>query len=311
MGEVVVSVDAELSWGYHDLDDVPARIDRAREGWRTATALFDRYDVPATWAIVGHLLLDSCDGRHEDHPRGPEWFPCTAGPATGDDDWRAPDLVEALLASGPDHEVGTHTFSHVLMDGTASRRTATAEFALSRDAADAYGLDLESVVFPRNLVGHRDVLADQGYTCYRGVRPRAWYESSTLRPLLKLADWSQFGKQPPLVTPSVDAYGLVNVPASLYLYSFEGPMREVLTRVTDDPVVAVARRGIEKAVAGDGVFHMWLHPHNLLQPGGTDRLDAVLAYLSRRRAETDLSVRTMGEIARERRDDEAGLSERA
>ena len=89
------------------------------------------------------------------------------------------------------------------------------------------------------------------------------------------------------------------MPASLYLFSFEGGARRAAKRLGYRPIVAVAKRGIDAAAEADGVFHMWLHPHNLLQPDGVQRLDAILDYLDRRRAETDLTVRTMAEVARE------------
>lgn len=300
MGDVVVSVDAELAWGYHDLAGTPAHVADAREGWRTAVSLFGEHDVPATWAVVGHLLLDDCDGRHADHPLGPEWFSCSSGGATADD-WCAPDLVEALLDSGPDHEVGSHTFSHVLMtDERTTPEVVDAELAASRAAAERFGLPLDSFVFPRNHVGHRDRLAEYGFTCYRGTRPRTWYDGSRLRPLLKLLDWSA-GAAPPLVRPTLDEHGLVDVPASLYLFSFEGVARDAARLAGHDPVVAVAKRGVERAVAEDGLLHLWFHPHNLVQPGGVGRLDAILAHVARRRDETDLGVRTMGSVAREAR----------
>lgn len=292
-----MSIDAELGWGYHDLPAAPDRVDHAREGWHATRRLLAKHDVPATWGIVGHLMLESCDGRHADHPLGSSWFPCSPGRATPNDDWRAPDLVDTVLSAEQGHELASHSFSHAVMnDESVTRAVAETEVVESVAAADR---DLESFIYPRNRVAHRDVLAEGGFRCYRGTPPDRWYDGSPARPLLKLADWSRFGRAPPIVTPSVDEHGLVNVPASLYLFSFEGRAREAARRLGRRPVVSVAKRGIEKAVGADGVFHLWFHPHNLLQPDGVERLDAVLEHLARRREETDLEVRTMGEIARD------------
>lgn len=298
MGEVVISIDAELAWGYHDLETVPDRIDDAREGWQSTLRLLEKHDVPATWAIVGHLFLDACDGRHTGHPLAPTWFSCVPGQATPHDDWHAPDLIEAVQSAEQDHEIGSHNFSHVVMNGDdVDRAVADAEIAESVAAARRFGIELESFVYPRNRVAHRDVLAERGFSCYRGTRPRRWYDDTAVRPLMKLADWSPVGFEPPIVTPTVDEHGLVDVPASLYLFSFEGAARRAAKRLGYPPVVSVAKRGIDEAVEDDGVFHMWFHPHNLLQPDGTERLDAILEHLDRRREETDLTVRTMGEVA--------------
>lgn len=299
MGDVVVSLDAELSWGYHDLPDAPDRLEYARQGWKAALSALDTYRIPATWAIVGHLFHRECDGVHADHPLGETWFSCTAGTADSADEWRAPDLIDALRESETGHEIAAHTYSHVPMKAPyVTDEIADAEFEGCLRAAAEHDLSLETLVFPRNQVAHRDRLAASGFQCYRGVRPRRWYEETPLRPAAKLVDWSSIGTAPDLVHPSVDEYGLVNVPASLYLYSFQGPARTAAACVGSDPVLAAAKRGVRKAATNDGVFHVWLHPHNLRSPGGETRFSRLLAYIDDVRARTDLRVRTMRDVAR-------------
>lgn len=296
MGDVVVSLDAELAWGYHDLADAPPRIERARDGWRAAFDLLDRYHVPATWAVVGHLFLDDCDGRHPDHPLSGDWFSCELGDPDGD--WCAPDLVAELDDAAVGHEVGGHAFSHVPMNEPwVTAEIASAEFECCQRAAAGLDCSLDSFVYPRNWVEYRERLADADFACYRGPRPRPWYADSRLRPVLKFLDHSPLGRTTPVVEPAVDEHGLVNVPASLYLYSFEGRARELADRLGYDPIVEVAKRGVDAVAESDGVFHVWLHPHNLLQSGGRERFENVLAYVARARDTTDLEVRTMGEVA--------------
>jgi peptidoglycan/xylan/chitin deacetylase (PgdA/CDA1 family) len=56
----VISVDAELGWGFHDIDPPTSRVEAARTGWKRLAGLFNEYDVPATWAVVGR----QCDEQH-------------------------------------------------------------------------------------------------------------------------------------------------------------------------------------------------------------------------------------------------------
>jgi len=305
MGDVVISLDAELAWGYHDRPTPPTRMRAARSGWVAALELFDQYEVPATWAVVGHLFLGECDGRHAGHPLGAEWFDDDPGGSADEDGlWYAPEFVDAVADRPVGHELACHSFSHVEFgDERTTEAAAEREVTACLRAADRRGVSLDSFVFPRNRVGHRAVLADHGFDCYRGVRPKFTYEDSRLRPVAKVADCYLGLSMPPVVTPTVDEYGMVDVPASLYLFSFEGLARSVLGSVWDEPTAAVARRGIDRAADGDGVFHMWLHPHNLLQPGGLERMADVLSYLDRRRRETDLEVKTMRAVADEYRDE--------
>ena len=230
-----MSVDAELGWGFHDLSQAPTgRVRAGREGWRTLLDLFEYYELPATWGIVGHLFLSECDGTHPEVPAPDEWFAC-GSPDTVWDRHRffAPDLVRSVVESPVAHDVGLHSFSHPIFgDVETSEARARAEVDAAVEAARGFGVDPTSFVFPRNRVDHRSVLADSPVTCYRGVRPdegAAWKE--------KVRDAVLGARPPPLVRPTVDEYGLVNFPVSLYLFGFQGPAREVAVRVRTDPIV--------------------------------------------------------------------------
>ena len=121
-------------------------------------------------------------------------------------------------------------------------------------------------------------------------------------PLAKLTAATVGAPAPRLVSPEIDEHGLVNVPASLYLFSFEGRPRRLVTTLFEDPVVAHARRGIDAAAGGDDVFHMWLHPNNLTGRPEIARLRAIFDYLDDRR--NDVRIETMGEVATRVRDEQ-------
>ncbi|WP_459191998.1 polysaccharide deacetylase family protein [Halosimplex sp. J119] len=293
MGSVVVSVDAELGWGFIDYDSPPEqRVESGRSGWRTLCRLFEAYDVPATWAVVGHLFHDSCDGRHPDHPVGSDWFARERGEwADRPDLTCGPELIERVAESDVDHEIGCHTYSHVLFgDEGTTDEIADADLARSRAVAEEWGIELSSVAFPRNDVGHRDQLAEHDFDAYRGVRPT---RRRTLPQKLKTVTVGS--GHPPIVTPAVDEYGLVNIPASLFLYSYEGTLLRATKPVVGDPVVELVERGLEAAASDDGVLHLWLHPNNLLGEPQVSRMEAVLGAIDARREE--VPVETMGEIA--------------
>lgn len=253
--------------------------------------------MPATWAVVGHLFLQDCDGRHDGHPTPDGWFARERGEWADRRDLRfAPNLVDAVADANAGHEIGCHTFSHVECGNPqTTRETARAEFVASLEAAASASVEpaMSSVVFPRNRVGHRDVLAQCGFTCYRGNRPNGdAFGPSSLRKAAFVA-----GGTPPLVEPSVDEFGLVDVPASLYLFGFQGPARRVCELVWRDPIVAAARRGIDAAARSDRVFHLWYHPNNLVTDSDVERLRAVVEYIDRRRADGAIKVETMADVA--------------
>ncbi|SEP73781.1 polysaccharide deacetylase family protein [Natrinema salaciae] len=293
MGSVVISLDAELGWGFHDLAEPPTeRVEAGRRGWSVMVELFEEFDVPATWAVVGHLMLESCDETHADHPAPAGWFERERTDWAARDDLRfGPDLVADILESDVDHEFASHSFSHVLFGRPETdRELADAELERSRELAAEWNQSIDSFVYPRNDIGHRDVLADHGIAAYRGGSPtrdgvRGVFDST-------IRDRSM------LVDPAVDEHGLVNVPASMFLFGFEGPARTVAESIWEDPMVALARRGIDEAAHTDGLFHMWLHPNNLTHERDDRRMRAILSHLDSQRSATDLTVETMADVAR-------------
>jgi hypothetical protein len=278
-GAFVVSIDLELAWGTSDrpLDARRrARLGRERTIVERLLAAFARHDVRATWAVVGRLLRDGC----------------------GDDPlWHGADLVERITAARPAHELASHSFCHLPYDEARTSRAAVAvDLALARGAHAAARLPFASFVFPRNVVGFRDLLAAAGVRVYRG-RSRAWYDGLPPVRLRRALDLLDFVVVPwaRTVRPVVDDTGLVDVPDSLLLYDRRGLCRLRPARA----VVAKSRRALDAAARRGEVFHLWFHPANFVDRTGEQLavLDAVLAHAGRLRAAGRLENRTLGEFA--------------
>lgn len=105
-GRFTISIDVELAWGSCDRPLQPgdyATIGHEREVVQRLLDLFEAYNVRATWAIVGHLLLRESpwDGEtaHPDFPRPvvrnevQDWF-CQLPKTPNDPTWYGPDLVD-------------------------------------------------------------------------------------------------------------------------------------------------------------------------------------------------------------------------
>jgi peptidoglycan/xylan/chitin deacetylase (PgdA/CDA1 family) len=285
MGHVVISVDARLGWGRHAAPAPPVeRIAAARDGWRALVELFDTFDVPVTWAVVGHLLLTECDGEHEGYPDG--WFARDRGGWGGDRGLlEAPALVDAVLDSGPDHELAAHTFSNVAF-AEASRELARREVINAIRAAHDRGLEPRTFVFPGQPV-HRDLLAEWGFSAYCGRGPRG-------RPgwLRRVGQRLLGNRRPPLARPRLDEFGLVRLPRCSAPLGARS--RSLLDAVGSDGAVRAAQRGIDAAADSDGgVFHLRLRPAQVARDSDRDRLRTVLAYLD----DGPVSVETVGTIA--------------
>jgi peptidoglycan/xylan/chitin deacetylase (PgdA/CDA1 family) len=269
-----LSLDFELIWGTLDKPKWPRFLPLCRvERERVVPALlglFEKYSLPATWCVVGHLMLEGCDGAHGD--------PVRFGMDPGTNEGRAPlfyarELVEHIRSCRAPQEIGSHSFSHAIFS-ECDTATAEAELSAAVEAARAMGIEPRSFVFPRNSIGHLERLAAHGFTTYRGESPR-WYDHGQCPRLLRrtghLVDILTVAP-PPLVKPRLEANGLWNVPASMLFTPAFGVRKAV-------PVgwrVARARRGLLEAARRGGVFHLWLHPTDLAA-----RTEAMLGGLER------------------------------
>jgi len=287
-GVFTISLDLELIWGALDLDG-PERFRKACEIERSVVIdrlldLLVEFDISATWCVLGHLFLDQCEAG--DGPKHPEivrpshsWYPY---------DWFRQDpggaehsqplffgrsLVERIKSSAVPQEIGCHSFSHIVFgDPGCSRTAAESEIAECVRLARQMGIDLRSFAFPRNRVGHLDVLAEYGFTCYRGPEP-TWYERAGIPASLKrmghLLDVF-VAATPPLVDCERAEFGLWNIPGSMIYFPSHGIRRFVPMPLR----VKRAIKGLNAAASKGRTFHLWFHPTNM-----ADQMEKMFAGL--------------------------------
>jgi len=282
-GAMVFSLDFELAWGTRTSSEAPPPpgLSRVEEVVERLLAIFARHGVSATWATVGHLVLrreELMDGRFNWDLPEPDlpWFQGKwyEGIPAFDSDagsaYYAPELVRAILDCPVPQELACHTFTHMLLgDGDCTSEVAAAELWKSQQAAGNWGVELSSLVFPRNRVGHLAEVAAAGFRCYRGENSE-WYwfgHASGLfeRRWLRLPVWclryldERLCLTPPL-PPVRHRGGLWEIPHSMF---FPG-MRGVSKWITPAARVRRAVKGLRRAARQHRVFSIWTHPHNFL-----------------------------------------------
>jgi len=312
-GTMVVSLDLELAWGRFDLLPLVTLEHESRQERKHITpllALFDRYDIPATWAVVGHLMLERCV-RNQQGIAHPDllphayysWFPldwycfdpCTtveSAPA-----WYAPDIVERIRRTRVRHEIGSHSFGHIYYgDPECTPSVAVADLDAALEAAARQGIALKSLVFPRNQVGHLDVLKRFGFRSYRGPEPPLIRtENRALQRAVHFLD-QLLALRPRAVRAEETLPGLWNLPGNHFFIARDG-MRKMIPMASR---VLKGKRGIAQAVETGGLYHLWFHPFNLNEDTEAmmSGLAAIFEYAHRMREQGLLEVLTMDDYAR-------------
>ncbi|MGC9336219.1 MAG: hypothetical protein ACP5JJ_18920 [Anaerolineae bacterium] len=316
-GAFTISLDLELAWGAFDLwgggttkipDSLAAIFLHTREVVIDALLeLFRQYQVPATWAVVGHLFLDHCEPvngvKHPDMPRPTHsWFKGDwyardpASTVEADPIWYGRDIVEKIMRTEPRQEVGCHSFSHVIFgDEGCSEKVAEAEVRKCVALAHDLGIEPKSFVFPRSQEGHHQVLSKYGFSCYRTPRP-GWFDvlGGRARGFARLVN-DAFGLSPPCAVVKKEPNGLWSISASAYYRSVYGVGRFVPIRSR----IRQCLKGIDKAIDTRGVFHLCLHPWNLAVETEPliQGLGTILRYAAKASLEGRLDLLSMAQLA--------------
>lgn len=287
-GIVVFSADFEMAWAFryskkrgHMAVEMGLR---ERNNFSTILGSFDKYNIPVTWATVGHLFLEHChkDEKGVAHPDMPrpvhfenrnwlfdkgDWYqhdPCTD--KKNAQAWYAPDLIEQILKSKTKHEIGSHTFSHI--DCTyknCSKELMDAELKKCVELGKAKGITMKSHVFPGGTFGNYESLKENGFTNYRKPFPNE------------------------IDLPIIDEHGLVRMPSSLGMdkdpYEWSASFH-----------LGQFKKFLKRTVSSKQVCHFWFHPS--MDPWYMEEvLPKLLKMVADERDKGTIEILTMGELA--------------
>jgi hypothetical protein len=291
----ILSLDLELLWGLINTRSYRAirllkRVGgvRLRERIDAVLSVLEMYQIPATWAVVGHLLLDPCHEqsdvscKHKPRFTNLHSFDICAN-SCDNTLYFGRDIVEKILSSTVGHEIGHHSFSHPLFS-QISEEVADSEIKAGMETAEHFGIILKSFVFPQNKIGHIDVLKKYGLLVYRGET--LMQSSLRSRSLNKVNGLINEMIAPPVMPKWKN--GIWEIPSSMYFSDPKYPF-SLLPR---------AKLGLWRAIRSNMVFHVWMHPWNLLEYKALGRdFKLFMDYVSRKRNEGKIVVRTMGDFA--------------
>ena len=317
-GAMVISLDFELHWGLRDHvrreDALYRRLTEARRAVVDLTGMFAARDIHATWATVGFLFASE---RQDVEAHMPTERPAYArvdldpyAEPIGPDEEHDPEhlagsLVE-VIATTAGQEVGSHTFSHYYcLEPGQSETTFRADLAAAQSIARWRGLELTSLVLPRNQwnPAYAQTVLDLGFRSIRGPQ-RTWShqsrgggrDRSMVRRGARLAE-AYFGTAPPPTTAwnqVLGPSGLCDIPASAFMRPFD-PSRKRLEPLRRARLVS----GLRHAARHGRIFHMWWHPHNFSQHHAENfsMLGQLLDEFDRLATSEGMQSLTMAEVA--------------
>jgi peptidoglycan/xylan/chitin deacetylase (PgdA/CDA1 family) len=287
-GIITISIDTELAWGFINYPDHPVlkmlREDRSagRDSVNFMLDLFNKNEVPVTWAIVGHLFLNECDGEHLDMPRyKSDWYKCDPGTnLISDPLYYGTDIVEAILSSPIEHEIAAHTFSHVPFS-MCNKCVADAEIKKTLSSAKQVGVNIKTFVYPETKIGHIDLLRDNGIKVYRGPNLSTNSNNGSVCSIIV----NRF--TPPAVTNSSRKNGMLEVPGSMHFGDLRFPFL----------LVPKYERAIKNAINQKKSLNIILHCWSmLLYKNNKRQLEKLLKIIHKYESKEQVRVSTLGNL---------------
>lgn len=280
-GTFVISLDFELMWGIIDVLTKDGygqtHVKQVPEVVTRMISLFEKYDVHATFASVGMIMYPNAKTLLADIPQVyPSYIRSIMSPYEHDYIQQIKPEEECLffqpnvvseICKHKGMEIGTHTYCHYYC--WAEGQTVEqfdADIKKAVEVAGRNGIELKSIVFPRNQVSdeHLRICAQNGITSYRGNalkffdEPKNKFEAIKNRICRLMDAYINVGGMTSIPYDQLERKeGMLNVCASRMLrpYSTRLSFLESLRlRRIKKEITYAARKG--------EMYHLWWHPHN-------------------------------------------------
>lgn len=276
-GNFTISLDFELYWGMRDaqtLESYQEHIRNVHVVIPKLLELFKKYEIHATWAIVGFLFMNDKDqlinNFPEELPRysGKQFDPYNYIKNTDlqKEYHFAPECIN-FIKNTPYQEIGTHTFSHyyALEEGqTYQQFKRDLEAAISIQSPT--GQDCRSIVFPRNQYDkeHLKIIKSLNINFYRGnqkfwlYKPRPFYKEYLWLRLMRLTDaYINISGHNTFTLEERNQNIPINVRASRFLRPYTPRLKSI-----ENLRFRRIQRSMRHAAKYNENYHLWWHPHN-------------------------------------------------
>ncbi len=283
-GHFVISLDYELHWGVFDhrsVNDYKENLANVSRVIDRLIALSDTYSIRLTFATVGFLFAEdkaeliSCSPKNKPQYANNKLNPYLHLNHIGNNEIDDPfhyacSMIEKINAN-KNHEIGTHTFSHYYCDEDGQNIKQFEEDILAaKHVAKNKGINLESIVFPRNMIANKkylEVSYKHGIKSYRGTEKAYMYN---IHPSNAKYNWLLFrllrildcyinitGNNTYSLKNIYKEDKIINLPSSRFLrpyYSF--------IKFLEPLKIQRIKKGMRRAARRNELFHLWWHPHN-------------------------------------------------
>lgn len=279
-GNFVISLDFELHWGVRDkktIQQYGANIKGVHSVIPRLLKVFGEYKVKATFATVGFLFFETKQALIAATPNSlPDYSNKNLSPYShfdqvgenySEDLYHFAPLLIDEIKKYPDHEIGSHTFSHYYcLENGQTVNDFVEDIQAAIEVGKRKNIALTSLVFPRNQFNAEYLKACEalGIICYRGNEHYWFYEAK------KDEEESRFRRGLRLLDAYINISGHncyskdylksnfpVDIPSSRFLRPYSSSLKAF-----DGLRLHRIKSGMTHAAKNNLTYHLWWHPHN-------------------------------------------------
>ncbi|TCK84930.1 polysaccharide deacetylase family protein [Albibacterium bauzanense] len=276
-GTFTISLDFELYWGVFEKVNLQDRLTyfrNTREVIPRMLELFNKFNVHVTWATVGMLFAENWEEWEEINPVcKPNYLNQHVNPYRLQEIYGkrkelefcffAPDLIKQIISS-ENQELASHTYSHYFCQEEGQDEASfDADLEIAVKLAKRLGVDLKSLVFPRNQIrqDYLKICSQHGIEAVRS-NPIDWYWNETgketlMKKVFRTGDaFIPLGSKKSYKLSDTNLEEVIQLKASRFLrpYSSKSIINALrLRRILKE---------MESAAIDKEHYHLWWHPHN-------------------------------------------------
>lgn len=314
-GNFIISLDFELLWGVFDHETKESyreRILGARKAIPRLLELFKKYDIHATWGVVGLLMAENkneqilfsptCVPKYTNNNLSAYNHMQFVGNNEDEDYFHFANSLVNLILKYENQEIASHTYSHYYCNEDGQNETSFKEdlVAAKTIAKEKFNIDLKSIILPRNQINsdYIDAIDACGFYCVRGNKESFAYNSNNLIARgSRLLDsyFNLFGKKTYGMS-ECSIGNIVNLRGSSFFRSYNHKLR-YLEKLKINNI----KKNMLYAAKHGCIYHLWWHPHNMGQNTEIffEQLEEILLYYSTLKNLYNYQSCNMNEIAEE------------
>ncbi|MGF9975410.1 polysaccharide deacetylase family protein [Viridibacillus arvi] len=265
-----------MNWGVHDvftIDKYGENILGSRKAIPKILQLFQKYEIHATWAIVGMIhckdkkelltCLESIEVPYENEALSAKHNLPNVGEDEQVDLYHYGNSLINKIKEMPNQEIGSHTFSHYYC---LEKGQKIEHFEKDLQAVVNLNEGISSLVFPRNQVNleYLELCDEYGITAYRGNEDSWIYGpyikemNTAIKRIFRLADhYINITGHHSYKLEKVSTQPIINVPSSRFLRPYSPKLR-FLERLRLQRI----KKSLTEAAKNNEYYHLWWHPHN-------------------------------------------------